>query len=109
MQIFVSDKAIQQINKEISKRTQKPLHVRFGVKGAGCYGHEYFFEFEDRPAKSTDHIFTFDQITIIVDRKSILLLNGTTIDYQETLMERGYIFHNPNQTSACSCGKSFST
>ena len=112
-EIFVSDLALENMSKQISKRATPPIHIRFGVQGNGCSGYKYFFEFEDKAAKSTDHQFMFEiepenNIWIVVDKKSMLLLDGTTIDWKNDLMETGYIFINPQAKSSCGCGESFS-
>ena len=111
--IFVSNLALENMRKQISKRSTPPVHIRFGVQGSGCSGYRYFFEFEDKAAKSTDHQFAFEIgpsnnfIWIVVDKKSILLLDGTKIDWKNDLMETGYVFENPQAKSSCGCGESF--
>jgi iron-sulfur cluster assembly protein len=81
--------------------------LRLGVLGGGCSGLSYQFKFDRKP-RATDHIFTFDGVRVFVDPKSMLFLNGMTLDYKESLMQSGFAFDNPLAKRACGCGTSFS-
>ena len=81
--------------------------LRLGVKGGGCSGLSYAIAFDAHPRES-DHIFAFEDVRVFVDPKSIVFLNGMTLDYEETLMRQGFNFINPNSTRSCGCGTSFS-
>src|SRR6202165_5411428 len=84
--------------------------LRLGVLGGGCSGLSYQFKF-DTKTRPSDHVFEFSgeagQVRIAVDPKSMLYLHGMTLDYQETLMQSGFLFHNPNAKKNCGCGTSF--
>jgi iron-sulfur cluster assembly protein len=82
------------------------MGFRMGVRGGGCSGLSYVFDFEDKPTK-WDHVFDVDGIRVIVDKKSLLYLKGTTVKWSGNLMEGGFIFDNPNASRACGCGTSF--
>lgn len=106
--ISISPEALKQIKIQISKRGIFPSNLRLGVKGSGCVGFMYHLQFEDSSPKEKDLIFVFDDIQVVVDSKSILYLNGTTLDWESTLMRQGFKFNNPLQKSSCGCGGSFS-
>jgi iron-sulfur cluster assembly protein len=82
--------------------------LRVGVKGGGCSGLSYNLSI-DTELRPGDKVFETDGVKVFVDTKSYLFLNGSTIDYKEEgLMQRGFIFLNPNSTGSCGCGESFS-
>ena len=82
--------------------------VRVGVKGGGCSGFTYTLNFDNAPAPG-DEVFEFeDGVRLFCDPKSALYLNGTTLDYTSGLQGRGFQFQNPNASSTCGCGESFS-
>ena len=81
--------------------------VRVGVKGGGCSGFSYSLNFDHKPA-SGDVILEESGVRLFCDPKSMLYLNGTKLDYTDGLQGRGFQFINPNATSTCGCGESFS-
>jgi len=80
--------------------------LRVGVRGGGCSGLQYFLEVEGE-AKPTDRVIEKDGVTILVDPKSLLFLQGSTLDYVTGLMESGFKFINPGAGKGCGCGESF--
>jgi iron-sulfur cluster assembly protein len=82
--------------------------LRLGVRGGGCSGFNYSLGFTDDPESDVDQVFYSHGIKILCDPKSFLYLNGVTIDYEQSLMARGFKFINPNATGSCGCGESFS-
>jgi iron-sulfur cluster assembly protein len=81
--------------------------LRLGVLGGGCSGLSYQIKFEPRE-RSTDKVFEFDGVKVFIDPKSMLYLDGMTLDYKESLMYSGFSFENPNAKKSCGCGTSFS-
>jgi len=81
-------------------------HIRVGVQGGGCSGLMYNLEF-DTETRPNDMIFEDKGIKIVVDKKSILYLAGTTLDFSDGLNGKGFHFVNPNATRTCGCGESF--
>ena len=81
--------------------------VRVGVKSGGCSGLSYELSFDDKIAE-TDRIFEDNSIKIIVNKKSLLYLLGTTLEYSGGLNGKGFVFNNPNAQRTCGCGESFS-
>jgi iron-sulfur cluster assembly protein len=90
------------------KRSQDETALRVGIKAGGCSGFEYTFAWEASP-RPADAIFeSSDGAKVFVDPKSLRLLDGTVLDYDTSLLSRGFIFNNPNAKSTCGCGISFS-
>jgi iron-sulfur cluster assembly protein len=81
--------------------------LRVGVKGGGCSGFSYTVDVASEPA-ADDMIFETQGVRVVCDPKSYLYLNGTEIDYEETLMQGSFQFNNPNASKSCGCGASFS-
>ena len=105
--IQVTPKAIDRI-KTTFAREGVTGGLRLGVLGGGCSGLSYQFKFDTRQ-RATDQVFDYDGVKIFVDPKSLLYLNGMILDYQESLMQSGFVFDNPNAKKACGCGTSFSS
>jgi iron-sulfur cluster assembly protein len=83
------------------------VRLRVGVKGGGCSGFSYVLDLTETQ-KDHDEVFEQHGVKIICDPKSLLYLNGVTIDFKDEIMGRGFVFQNPNATSSCGCGSSFS-
>jgi len=81
--------------------------VRVGVKSGGCSGLSYDLSF-DNSKSDQDRLFEDNQVKILVDKKSLLYLLGTTLEYSGGLNGKGFIFNNPNAERTCGCGESFS-
>ena len=109
MAIVLSETAAREIKTiiERQKLDNEKIHLRVGVKGGGCSGFSYLLDLTE---KVNDHDETFDvgDIKVVCDPKSYLFLNGTEIDFKDEIMGRGFVFKNPNATSSCGCGSSFS-
>lgn len=105
--ITVTDKAKDKIT-EIRSSEGKPFdsHIRVGVEGGGCSGLMYNLEF-DTDSKPNDMQFEDKGVKIVVDRKSLLYLAGTVLDFSDGLNGKGFQFINPNATRTCGCGESF--
>lgn len=86
------------------------LFLRLGVRGGGCSGFSYVLDFDRDVDPKYDRFFEFDGIKVVVDRKSLLMLAGMTLDYTgdlHVLGEGGFEFKNPNAKRSCGCGTSF--
>ncbi len=80
--------------------------LRLLVKGGGCSGLSYAMDFDNK--KEKDNEFDFEGLRVFVDPKSYLYLNGVTLDYVDSLNDKGFKFINPNANKTCGCGESFS-
>ena len=109
MAILLSELAAKQI-KEIIQQQNLPAEqtkLRVGVKGGGCSGFSYLLDLTEQQ-RDNDEEFEQHGVKIVCDPKSYLYLNGTTIDFKDEVMGRGFVFNNPNATTTCGCGSSFS-
>ncbi len=106
MSISVTPRAVAKAREALAKRGTPDAALRLGVKGGGCSGFSYVIEFADAPA-ARDKVFEFDGLRVVVDPKSLVFLNGTTLDYEVKLMAHGFKFVNPNEAAGCGCGSSF--
>jgi iron-sulfur cluster assembly protein len=105
--IQITQNAATQIRKMLAKNGLEGGGLRVGIKAGGCSGYEYVFAWE-RQARPTDQVFDGpDGSQIFVDPKSYSLLQGTELDYDTSLLSRGFLFKNPNAKSTCGCGLSF--
>lgn len=82
--------------------------LRIGISSGGCSGFQYEFRFVDEVDEEKDNLSEQHGIKVVVDKKSDLFLDGTTLDYYESLEKRGFTFDNPNAVKSCGCGSSFS-
>jgi iron-sulfur cluster assembly protein len=111
----VTPAAIAQILKLDAKRRaegKEAFGLRIGLRGGGCDGFSYVFEWADKPAdEKRDHVLAFDaddgsKVQVFVDRKSMIYLAGTTLNFVSGLMGHGFKFENPNVKGTCGCGDS---
>lgn len=107
--ICLSEAAITEIKKQLVQRETPNSSFRIGLKSGGCSGFAYHIQFEDDKPKEKDFVFNFNGLQVIVDKKSIIYLNGSELDWESSLMRKGFKFKNPNEKSSCGCGNSFST
>jgi iron-sulfur cluster assembly protein len=138
MSVIVTESAAREINSIIHQQGLEAdkIRLRVGVKGGGCSGFSYILDLTE-VQKDTDELWVFTYRTsddgktvsrvegvsgggvataeagtftvrVVCDPKSYLYLNGTTIDFKDEIMGRGFVFSNPNATTTCGCGSSFS-
>jgi iron-sulfur cluster assembly protein len=105
--IHVTPKAVEKIRQTFAREGVSGGGLRLGVLGGGCSGLSYQFKYDPKP-RATDQIFAFDDVQIFVDPKSMVYLDGMTLDYKESLMYSGFAFENPHAQKSCGCGTSFS-
>lgn len=107
--IKVSDQAKQKAVQLMTEDGFDPEkdYIRVGVKSGGCSGLEYVLNFDNKQ-NETDQIFEDNGIKVIVEKKSILYLAGTVLEYSGGLNGKGFVFNNPNAARTCGCGESFS-
>ncbi len=106
-QFFLSPLAAEKVKEQLANRGTPEAYLRLGVKGGGCSGFSYVLQFEDSNPKTKDIVFHVEDVHVVIDSKSILYLNGCTLDWEKTLMNHGFKFVNPNEKSKCGCGHSF--
>ena len=119
MSVIITDTAAREIS-NIMKQQDLDVeltHLRVGVKGGGCSGFSYVLDLTETKKDGDEQWdFTFEvvkgvpfNLSVICDPKSFLYLNGTTVDFKDEVMGRGFVFENPNANTTCGCGSSFST
>lgn len=110
MAITVSERAAAHIKKLVEAQGLKEnpeAGLRIGVRGGGCSGLTYIIRVETQK-RAGDKIFGEDKdVKVYVDLKSFIYLNGTELDFEESLMQSGFRFRNPNVKKTCGCGESF--
>jgi iron-sulfur cluster assembly protein len=106
--IEVTETAAERIRDLLGKQGKADTHgLRLKVVGGGCSGLRYELAFDDQ-VREVDTQLEVSGVRIIVDEKSALYLAGTTLDFVDTLQESGFKMQNPNASSSCGCGESFS-
>jgi iron-sulfur cluster assembly protein len=106
--IYISDKAKARVEKLMQEDSMGPDHfVRVSVVSGGCSGLSYKMDF-DHELKPGDQVFEDKGIRLVTDRKSVLYLFDTTLDFSDGLSGKGFHFINPNASRTCACGESFS-
>lgn len=103
--ITLTKRAINHVKEFLDNRGQG-VGIRVGVRTAGCSGLAYVLEFVDAP-NDTDERFDNDGVSVFVDPKSLVYLDGLQMDYVTEGLNSGFKFTNPNQTGECGCGESF--
>ena len=107
VEIALTPKAVSEVKKIILENNIPDNYgLRVGVKGGGCSGLSYTLGF-DSELRDGDKIIDMEGFKVYVDWKSILYLKGTTVDYSDGLMGKGFVFNNPTAKKTCGCGSSF--
>lgn len=106
--VILSETAAREIKSIIEQQEldAETVCLRVGVKGGGCSGFSYVLDLTEK-RKDSDEMFVQHGIRLICDPKSMLYLGGTTVDFKDEIMGRGFVFNNPNASSSCGCGSSF--
>ncbi|HSN97059.1 MAG TPA: iron-sulfur cluster assembly accessory protein [Candidatus Nanopelagicales bacterium] len=110
--LSVSPAAADAMRSQLAKRGTPDAAIRAGIRGGGCSGFSYVIEFDDNPPRPGDLVLEIaepDKATVRVycDKKSIIYLAGSLLDWEKTLMFQGFKFKNPQEASRCGCGHSF--
>ncbi len=105
MAITLTDAAASRVEAFLTNRG-KGIGLRLGVKTTGCSGMAYVLEFVDQ-LHDEDEVFEEKGVKIIVDKKSLVYLDGTELDFVKEGLNEGFEFNNPNAKSECGCGESF--
>ncbi len=104
----ISDRAAAQAKSLLASRPAEDRALRVKVTPGGCSGFSYNLEPWSGPAPTDDHRVDLNDLTVYVEKKSLLFLAGTVLDYENTLFSKRFVFKNPNAIASCSCGESFS-
>ena len=104
----ITPRAVEQISCILKSAPDNVVGVRLSVKSSGCSGYSYFIEYANNISKFDDIIDIGSNLNFMVDKKAVLFLIGSTMDYISETFKSGFIFTNPQEKSKCGCGKSFS-
>ena len=107
--ITISEKAAEEVKRIIAEtQTGEPkLYLRLRVVGGGCSGFQHKLDLDPQVNPKIDEVFELNGVEVVVDKKSLLFLNGTVLDYDTNLISKGFVFNNPNAKQTCGCGSSF--
>jgi iron-sulfur cluster assembly protein/iron-sulfur cluster insertion protein len=105
--VTLTDKAVAKLRELIRAEGDPSLMLRVGVRPGGCSGFSYEMFFDTETADG-DVVEAFEDVKVVIDRESLEHVRGSTLDYKEDLMGSGFAISNPNVTSSCGCGNSFS-
>jgi iron-sulfur cluster assembly protein len=103
--IEITENAAAEIAKQRDKRGNAEAAIRVGIRGGGCTGFSYVFEWADQP-RATDKVFEAYGVKVVVDPKSLVYLGGMQLDFVRGMMGHGFKFNNPNAKGSCGCGES---
>lgn len=108
MTVTLTEKAAEEVKRIMSEQSVEPgAMLRVGVIGGGCSGLSYDLRFDTEFSELNDNKADQHGITLVVDKKSALFLDGTTVDFYDGIEARGFQFNNPNAVKSCGCGSSF--
>lgn len=105
--ITITDSAQERIKELLAEEKNPAIKLRIFVQGGGCSGMQYGFTFDDEQSED-DFEITFEGGTMLMDSMSSQYLQGATVDYREDIMGSNFSINNPNATTSCGCGSSFS-
>lgn len=109
MAIILTENAAKQVQKfRQENQLSDEQFLRIGVAGGGCSGFNYTLNFDDKFDDVADSKYEHHGVTVVVDKKSALYLDGTTVDWYHSIEKQGFTFDNPNAQKTCGCGSSFS-
>ena len=108
MAIEITEKAAEEVRRvQVEQSFEDDMFLRIGVAGGGCSGFNYTLSFDNAFDEKADSKFDQHGVAVVVDKKSALYLDGTTVDWYDGLEKRGFTFENPNAVKTCGCGSSF--
>ena len=108
--ILITERAAKEVLRVIGEQgfDAQSTWVRIGAKGGGCSGFTYVLDFDRNGPTEFDLTFSMHGVQLVIDKKSEFFMGGTTLDFNDGLLDRGFVFKNPGATGTCGCGTSFS-
>jgi iron-sulfur cluster assembly protein len=108
--VHLTERAAQEIRRVIEEHKFDPAStwVRMGAKGGGCSGFSYVLDFDQNGPTEFDVAYASHGIRVVIDKKSEFFMGGTILDFNDGLLNRGFMFQNPAAKGTCGCGTSFS-
>src|SRR6202790_5185692 len=113
MAISVTEKAANEVKRIVSEQqqngaTQEKIYLRMRVVGGGCSGFQHKLDLDPTVNDKLDEVLEFHGVPVVVDKRSLMYLDGVTVDFHDDLNRRGFSISNPQAKSTCGCGSSFS-
>src|SRR5271154_5758871 len=113
MAIVVTEKAAAEVKRIISEQQTSgempdKIYLRLRVVGGGCSGFQHKLDLDPTVNEKLDEVFEFHGIPVVVDKRSLVYLDGANVDFHDELNKRGFSISNPSAKSTCGCGSSFS-
>jgi iron-sulfur cluster assembly protein len=106
--ISLTPEAIRHAKRKLEEAGEPAVGLRIGVKGGGCSGYYYVYDVATKVRPGRDLVYEFDGLKVVVDDRSLPLLEGATLDWEKRLMGYGFKWLNPQSKGDCGCGESFS-
>lgn len=108
--VHLTERAAKEIGRVVQEQgfDAATTWVRVGAKGGGCSGFSYVLDFDQQGPTEFDLAFEMHGVRVIVDKKSDFFMGGTILDFNDGLLDRGFVFQNPGAKGTCGCGTSFS-
>ncbi len=108
MAVKLTERAAEEVKRyQTEHNFDEKVVLRIGVAGGGCSGFNYTLNFDEKYDDKVDSKYECHGVAVVVDKKSALYLDGTTVDWFESLEKQGFTFENPNAVKTCGCGSSF--
>jgi iron-sulfur cluster insertion protein len=113
MPITVTEKAASEVKRIIEEQKESgacndPLYLRMRVVGGGCSGFQHKLDLDPAVNPKLDEVFEYHGVPVVIDKRSLMYLDGVTVDFHDDLNRRGFSITNPNAKGTCGCGSSFS-
>jgi len=108
MSLVLTERAAEEVKRIVEQqKLEEGTFLRVGVTGGGCSGFSYSLGFDNEYDEKSDSKAEQHGVPVVVDKKSALYLDGTTVDFYDGIEKRGFTFDNPNAVKSCGCGSSF--
>lgn len=108
MAVILTERAAKEVKRVLEEQKYDAATLlRVGITGGGCSGFSYSLGFDKNYDAKADSKYDYHGVSVVVDKKSALYLDGTTVDFYDGLEKRGFTFENPNAVKTCGCGSSF--
>jgi iron-sulfur cluster assembly protein len=105
--VTLTDNAAEKVKELLNGQSEEQTGLRVAVRGGGCSGFQYALAFDEQ--REGDKVYEYQEIRLLIDSQSLPFVDGSQVDYVESLQGAGFQVQNPNVVAACGCGQSFRT
>ena len=110
--ITLTEKAAEEVKRIVADQkaqgASEKLYLRMRVVGGGCSGFQHKLDLDPQVSETLDYVYSMHGVDVVIDRRSVMYLDGVTVDFHNDLNKRGFSITNPSAKSTCGCGSSFS-